>query len=91
MLRKHVIIKEDELKDFIIKNFKEEALVEISYNRVFVPGKILFVDEDASITLQLQGNLLNQRVDINIDEVKNEIIEITYTYGDELIIIIITD
>jgi hypothetical protein len=61
--------------------------VEISYNRVFIPGKILYIDDDASITLQLKGQLLNQRVDININEVKKELVEIIYTFDDESTVI----
>lgn len=82
---------EDQLEDYVINNFKEDAFLEISYNRVFIPGKILFVDEDAVITLQLKGQLLNQRVDINIKEVKKELVEIIYTYDDESLVISVLD
>lgn len=91
MKKKHVILKESELEEYVLENFEEDALLEISYNRVFIPGKILFVDEDATITLQLKGQLLNQRVDINIREVKKELVEIIYTYGDESTVISVED
>ena len=91
MEKEQVIIQEDNLKKFIIENFKENALLEISYNRVFIPGKILYVDENANITLQLMGELLNQRVDINIEEVKSELVEIVYTYEEKSIVICIVD
>ena len=55
MKKTHIVIKEDNLEEYILKNFKEDAFVEISYNRVFIPGKILYIDDDASITLQLKG------------------------------------
>ena len=90
-MERHIVIREDDLKDFINENFKEGAFLEISYNRVFIPGEILFIDEDASITLQLKGKLLSQRVDINIDEVKEDLVEIVYTYEDELIVLSIVD
>ena len=77
--------------DYILKNFKEDAFLEISYNRVFIPGKILYIDDDASITLQLKGQLLNQRVDIDISEVKKELVEIIYTSDEESVIITITN
>lgn len=87
MNKKHIVLKEDELEDYILKNFKEDAFLEISYNRVFIPGKILYIDDDASITLQLKGQLLNQRVDIDISEVKKELVEIIYTSDEESVII----
>lgn len=91
MEKEQVIIQEDNLKKFIIEHFKENALLEISYNRVFIPGKILYVDENANITIQLMGQLLNQRVDINIEEVKSELVEIVYTYEEESMVISIVD
>ncbi|MEE1117276.1 MAG: DUF2097 domain-containing protein [Methanosphaera sp.] len=91
MNKKHIVLKEDELEDYILKNFKEDAFLEISYNRVFIPGKILYIDDDASITLQLKGQLLNQRVDIDISEVKKELVEIIYTSDEESVIITITN
>lgn len=86
-----IILKDEQLNEYIINNFKEGAIVEISYNRVFVPGKIIHVYDDASLTLQLMGELLNQRVDININEVKNEIIEIVYSYNEKVVTIILED
>ncbi len=91
MEKKHIALKEDELVDYILKNFQENALLEISYNRVFVPGKILNIDEDAVITLQLKGKIMNQRVDIGFDEIKEELVEIIYTLGEQVTVITITD
>lgn len=91
MMNESILLKENQLNEYIVNNFEEGAIVEISYNRVFVPGKIIHVYEDATLTLQLMGELLNQRVDININEVKNEIIEIRYTYKNKVITLIIED
>lgn len=86
-----VTIKEDSLNDFIIDNFSENSLVEISFNRVFIPGILLNInDEDELIlTLQLQGQLLHQTVDINVDEIKSEVVEIRYTNSDEEINLVV--
>ncbi|RAP52914.1 MAG: hypothetical protein BZ138_02085 [Methanosphaera sp. rholeuAM270] len=91
MNRDSITIKEKDLNEYILTNFREGALVEISYNRVFVPGIIVNIYDDASMTLQLKGNLLNQRVDVNISEVKKEIVEILYTYENKSITIIVED
>lgn len=84
MITNEMIINENDLENYIIDNFEEGALLEISYNRVFIPGIILFIDKTNSliITLQLKGKLLNQTVDINIAEIKYELIELRYTYKD---------
>lgn len=91
MENKTLILKENELKEYIVNNFQEGAVVEISYNRVFVPGKIVHVYSDATITLQLLGELLNQRVDINFNEVKHEIVEIIYTFEGKSITLVIEE
>lgn len=82
----YITLKETELMEYINKKFQENALIEISYNRVFVPGKLLYVSEN-SIILQLKGQLLNQVVEINIEEIKDEIVEIRHTNDNKTTII----
>ena len=89
MNRQIIDLSQNELLNYIVDNFKEDALLEISYNRVFIPGKILYIDKssDVIITLQLMGQLLHQRVDININEIIDEIVEQRYTYHEMEVII----
>ena len=79
------------LNDYILENFSEDSLVEISFNRVFIPGILLNINDDDELilTLQLQGQLLHQTVDINIDEIKSEVVEIRYTHMDEEINLVV--
>ena len=89
MNRQIIDLSQNELLNYIADNFKEDALLEISYNRVFIPGKILYIDKssDVIITPQLMGQLLHQRVDININEIIDEIVELRYTYHEMEVII----
>ncbi len=84
MISTSITIKEDELIRYILDNFHEDGLLEISYNRVFIPGKILSIDYDDEliITVKLQGQLLNQTVNININNILEEVVELRYTYDD---------
>ncbi|MGN1321164.1 DUF2097 domain-containing protein [uncultured Methanosphaera sp.] len=93
MKTRQITLHEYELVDYIKDNFKENALLEISYNRVFIPGKILYIDnsDELIITLQLMGQLLHQTVDINVNDIIEEIVELRYTYEDDEIIISIVD
>lgn len=86
-----ITIREDMLNDYILENFSEDSLVEISFNRVFIPGILLNINDDDELilTLQLQGQLLHQTVDINIDEIKSEVVEIRYTNMDEEINLVV--
>ena len=87
-----VILYEDELIDYIKENFKENAHLQISYNRIFTPGKILFIDiedDNVIITLQLEGEILNQVIEINIKSILSDIIELRYiTNTDEVVIVV---
>lgn len=93
MKTRQITLHEYELVDYIKDNFKENALLEISYNRVFIPGKILYIDnsDELIITLQLMGQLLHQTVDINVNDIIEEIVELRYTYEEDEIIISIVD
>ncbi|MDD6285565.1 DUF2097 domain-containing protein [Candidatus Methanosphaera massiliense] len=93
MKTRQITLHEYELVDYINDNFKENALLEISYNRVFIPGKILYIDnsDELIITLQLMGQLLHQTVDINVNDIIEEIVELRYTYEEDEIIISIVD
>jgi hypothetical protein len=93
MKTRQITLHEYELVDYINDNFKENALLEISYNRVFIPGKILYIDnsDELIITLQLMGQLLHQTVDINVNDIIEEIVELRYTYEEDEIVISIVD
>ena len=83
MQTKNITLKESDLLDYIYDNFQEDNLLEISFNRVFLPGKILSIDKEYSITtLQLKGELLNQTVDVDFTEILHEIVELRYTSSE---------
>lgn len=89
----YINLKENEVMDYIISHFREDALLEISYNRVFIPGKILFIDygDELIITLQLMGQLLHQTVDININEIIRELVELRYTCKNRVTVLSVSD
>ena len=76
---------------------KVDDIFELSYNRVFAPGTVLGLtpeDEETGegliLSLQLNGELLNQAVDIDLHKVKDEIIEFRHMPGgdeDKLIVV----
>lgn len=93
MREENITIKESQIEEFILENFKEECILEISYNRVFIPGKIInIINEDRLIiTLQLMGELLHQTVDVDISDIKSEIVELRHTSDDEVLVITVVD
>lgn len=93
MREENIAIKESQIEEFILENFKEDCILEISYNRVFIPGKIINIinDDKVIITLQLMGELLHQTVDVDISDIKSEIVELRHTSDEEILVITVVD
>ncbi len=85
----NITVKEDEIADYVWNNFKPGSLLEISYNRVFIPGEVIHIDntDDIVITLRLKGELLNQTIEVNINDIKDELIEIRHTFEGNVVVI----
>ena len=94
---KEIQMDPDDIIEYVRNNVKVDDIFELSYNRVFAPGTVLGLtpeDEETGegliISLQLNGELLNQAVDIDLHAVKDEIIEFRHMPGgdeDKLIIV----
>ena len=68
MNRQIIDLSQNELLNYIVDNFKEDALLEISYNRVFIPGKILYIDkENGRISLN-DCETVSRRISELLDE-----------------------
>ena len=97
---KEIEMDPDDIIEYVRNEVKVNDIFELSYNRVFAPGTVLGItpeDEETgaglTISLQLNGELLNLAVDIDLNEMKDEIIEIRHLPdGDEdkLIVIVAT-
>ena len=94
---KEIVMDPDDIIEYVRNNVKVDDIFELSYNRVFAPGTVLGLtpeDEETGegliLSLQLNGELLNQAVDIDLHKVKDEIIEFRHMPGgdeDKLIIV----
>ena len=94
---KEIQMDPDDIIEYVRNNVKVADIFELSYNRVFAPGTVLGLtpeDEETGegliLSLQLNGELLNQAVDIDLHKVKDEIIEFRHMPGgdeDKLIIV----
>ncbi|RAP49386.1 MAG: hypothetical protein BZ136_03395 [Methanosphaera sp. rholeuAM74] len=88
-MTEYIRVNGDELLEYMHLNFCEGALVEISYNRVFIPARIVLItyEPELVLTLQLQGELLNQCVDVVVSEIIDDIVELNYVYdGKEVVL-----
>ena len=88
----------EEAIEYIKKNVKTYDNVELSYNRVFTPGEVINIDtctlrdgkKSCTVMVQISGDTLGNTVDIDLEEVKYDLIEVRHIpqEGDETLITI---
>ncbi|MBI4812900.1 MAG: DUF2097 domain-containing protein [Methanobacterium sp.] len=94
-MEEETFLKAEEIIDYIRDNVKTNDTLEISYNRIYAPGEVLGVEmeeeygeEFLEVTLHLNGDLVNQVVRINMHAIKDDLIEIRHTQGEELKVLV---
>ena len=80
--------------NYIRDNVQIRDTLELSYNRIFAPGEVLNILEEDEVTgegirisLQLNGEILNQTVEIDLNEIKDDLIEFRHIKDDNEIVI----
>ncbi|MDR2967198.1 MAG: DUF2097 domain-containing protein [Methanobacteriaceae archaeon] len=97
-MNEEIVLNPDEVLNYVKLNVKEEDTLEISYNRIFAPGEVLdvkveeeFGDELIIISLHLNGELVNDVVEINLNDIKDDLLEICHITDEKKTIIVIED
>jgi ribosomal 50S subunit-recycling heat shock protein len=69
-------------------------VLEISYNRIYAPGDVLgFTEEDEEtgegfrVGLQLNGEILNQAVEIDFKEIADDLVEMRHINDEKELVI----
>ncbi len=97
-MENEIILKADEVIDYILDNVEDHDEIELSYNRIYAPGTVLGVmlddidgEENLLLKLHLNGELVNDTVEVNIHTIKDEIVEIRHIRGENLTVIVVED
>jgi hypothetical protein len=85
-MEKEINLKADDALDYIKSNVKNYDLLEISFNRIFVPGEVLDVnaveidDEVKSLRLliKMSGETIKETIEVDLVEIKDDIVEIRH-------------
>jgi hypothetical protein len=84
----------DEALEYVKNNVEVGDILEISYNRIFAPGEVLGFTEEDEVTgegyrvgLQLNGEILNQCIEIDFHEIEDDLIEMRHITDDKELII----
>jgi hypothetical protein len=77
-MEKELNLKSDEALDYIKNNVENYDTLEISFNRIFVPGEVLDIDADEEeslkLLIQMNGELVNDTVQIDLVRIKDDIL-----------------
>ncbi|MCF0226235.1 MAG: DUF2097 domain-containing protein [Methanobrevibacter sp.] len=91
---KEIQMSADDAINYIRDNVQIRDTLELSYNRIFAPGEVLNILEEDEVTgegirisLQLNGEILNQTVEIDLNEIKDDLIEFRHIKDDNEIVI----
>ena len=97
-MKEEIVLKLDEALKYVKLNVKEEDLLELSYNRVFAPGEVLDVrveeelgEENVLVSLHLNGDLVNDVVEVNLNDIQDDLLEIGHITDEKETIIVIED
>ena len=84
----------DEALEYVKTKVNVGDVLELSYNRIFAPGEVLgFTEEDdmtgegIRVSLQLNGEILNQSIEIDFDEIKDDLIEMRHITDDKELVV----
>ena len=71
-MEEELILKVDEALDYVKNNVEISDVLELSYNRVFVPAEVIDIDTDTEnslkLMLQMNGEIINDTVEIDLVE-----------------------
>jgi len=99
-MEKEITLNQDELIEYVKDEVKVYDILEISYNRIFLPTEVIdveyYVDENdvesLNLALQIKGELLNDTVQLDLVEIKEEVVEVRHIKNeDDLTVIVVED
>lgn len=70
---------------YVRNNVKEYDSLELSYNRIFTPGEVIAIDTEeecggSACKLMIQiDSKLGKTVDVDLQEIKNDLVEVKHT------------
>jgi len=93
-MAEELLLSVDEVIEYVRNNVNVGDTLEISYNRIFAPGEVLgIIEEDEEtgeglrVNLQLNGEILNQAVEIDFKEIYDDLLEVNHISDDKEVLI----
>ena len=80
--------------EYVRNNVKVGDVLEVSYNRIFAPGDVLGITEEDEetgeglrVAMQLNGEILNQSIEIDFKEIADDLIEMRHITDEKELVI----
>ena len=96
-MEKQIKMDCDEAIEYVKNNVKTYDNLELSYNKVFTPGEVINVDakclagrDICNVMVQLSSETIGTTVEVDLEEVKDDLIEIKHTPNGKDDAIVIT-
>ena len=93
-MAEELLLSVDEVIEYVRNNVNVGDTLEISYNRIFAPGEVLgIIEEDEEtgeglrVNLQLNGEILNQAVEIDFKEIYDDLLEVNHIADNKEVLI----
>ena len=84
----------EEAIEYVRNNVQVRDILEISYNRIYAPGEVLGITEEDEMTgeglrvgMQLNGEILNQCIEVDFNDIGEDLIEMRHIHDDKELII----
>lgn len=80
--------------EYVRNNVHVGDVLEVSYNRIFAPGDVLGITEEDEetgeglrVSMQLNGEILNQSIEIDFKEIADDLIEMRHITDEKELVI----
>lgn len=84
----------DDTLNYVKNNVNTYDILEISFNRIYLPGEVLDIDieekdkiESLNLMMQLNGELVNDTIQLDLMKIKDDILEIRHIQDEKSIVI----
>ena len=96
IMEKEINLNSDDALDYIKNNVNNYDTLEISFNRIFLPGEVLDIEveeeeevQSLKLMIQLNGELVNDTIQVDLVRIKDDILEIRHIQDEKSTLIII--
>lgn len=97
-MKEEIILNPEKALEYVRSNVKKDDVLELSYNRIYAPGDVIdvsvedcFGEDNIIVSLHLNGDLVNNVVRVNLNDIEDDLLEIGHITDKKETIIVIED